>query len=71
MPIATVIVITSLITLYYYLKISYSRFIILNTEPKWNNQSHKNKTTKNIRAIILSSVSLIGATACTIIIRTN
>jgi NADH-ubiquinone oxidoreductase chain 2 len=33
-PLATVVVVTSLITLYYYLKISYSRFIILNTEPK-------------------------------------
>ena len=33
---ATVVVVTSLITLYYsyYLKISYSRFIILKTEPK-------------------------------------
>jgi NADH-ubiquinone oxidoreductase chain 2 len=33
-PITTIVVLTSLITLYYYLKISYSRFIILNTEPK-------------------------------------
>ena len=32
-PLATIVVVTSLITLYYYLKISYSRFIILNTEP--------------------------------------
>jgi NADH-ubiquinone oxidoreductase chain 2 len=33
-PLATVVVVTSLITLYYYLKISYSRSLILNTEPK-------------------------------------
>jgi NADH-ubiquinone oxidoreductase chain 2 len=33
-PLATVVVVTSLITLYYYLKTSYSRFITLNTEPK-------------------------------------
>jgi hypothetical protein len=31
-PLATIVVVTSLITLYYYLKISYSRFLILNTE---------------------------------------
>jgi hypothetical protein len=33
-PLATIVVVTSLITLYYYLKISYSRFLILNTELK-------------------------------------
>ena len=33
-PLATIVVVTSLITLYYYLKTSYSIFIILNTEPK-------------------------------------
>ena len=33
-PLATTVVVTSLITLYYYLKISYSRFIILSTESK-------------------------------------
>nr|AMX22731.1 NADH dehydrogenase subunit 2 [Coptotermes lacteus] len=71
MPMATVMVITSLITLYYYLKISYSSFMILTTEPKWNSQSHKNKTAKNISALVLSSISLTGATLCTIIIGTN
>jgi len=57
-PLATVVVVTSLITLYYYLKISCPSFIILNTEPKWNLKLHKNKSTKNISAIILSSISL-------------
>jgi NADH-ubiquinone oxidoreductase chain 2 len=33
-PLATIVVVTLLITLYYYLKISYSGFITLNTEPK-------------------------------------
>jgi NADH:ubiquinone oxidoreductase subunit 2 (subunit N) len=33
-PLATIVVVTLLVTLHYYLKISYSRFIILNTEPK-------------------------------------
>lgn len=70
-PLATIIVVTSLITLYYYLKISYSSFIILSTEPKWNLKLHKNKTPKNIRAIILSSISLIGIITCTIITNIN
>ena len=70
-PLATVVVVISLITLYYYLKISYSRFLILNTEPKWNLKFYKNKSTKNIRAIILSSISLTGMVACTILTNIN
>nr|WNL53926.1 NADH dehydrogenase subunit 2 [Coptotermes truncatus] len=71
MPMAIMMVIASLITLYYYLKISYSSFMILTTEPKWNNQSHKNKMTKNTSAMLLSSISLTGAMLCTIITSTN
>nr|WNL53835.1 NADH dehydrogenase subunit 2 [Termes sp. B MLW-2023a] len=70
-PLATVVVVTSLITLYYYLKISYSSFMILNTEPKWNLSSNKNKPTKNIWALTLSSISLTGMAACTIITNIN
>nr|QXT44167.1 NADH dehydrogenase subunit 2 [Adaiphrotermes sp. B JRA-2021a] len=70
-PLATIVVVTSLITLYYYLKISYSSFLILNTEPKWNTKSHKNKTTSNISAVILSSISLMGMLVCTIITNIN
>nr|WNL54160.1 NADH dehydrogenase subunit 2 [Microcerotermes sikorae] len=70
-PLATVVVVTSLITLYYYLKISYSSFMILNTEPKWNLKLHKTKSTKNISAMILSSISLTGMAACTIIANIN
>nr|AQP27027.1 NADH dehydrogenase subunit 2 [Neocapritermes sp. H TB-2017] len=66
-PLATIVVVTSLITLYYYLKISYSSFMILNTEPKWNLKFYKNKPTKNISALILSSISLLGMAVCTII----
>nr|AQP28839.1 NADH dehydrogenase subunit 2 [Microcerotermes sp. COL2012-T09] len=66
-PLATIVVVTSLVTLYYYLKISYSSFMILNMEPKWNLKLHKNKSTKNISAMVLSSISLTGMTACTII----
>nr|AQP27745.1 NADH dehydrogenase subunit 2 [Nasutitermes sp. FG-ND2-30] len=70
-PLATIVVMTSLITLYYYLKISYSSFMILNTETKWNFKSHKPETMKNVTAVILSSVSLTGMMACTIITNIN
>nr|YP_009351755.1 NADH dehydrogenase subunit 2 [Nasutitermes macrocephalus]AQP30611.1 NADH dehydrogenase subunit 2 [Nasutitermes macrocephalus] len=70
-PLATIVVVTSLITLYYYLKISYSSFMILNTEPKWNFKSHKPETTKNMTAVILSSISLTGMMICTIITNIN
>nr|YP_009711675.1 NADH dehydrogenase subunit 2 [Reticulitermes lucifugus]QGA46853.1 NADH dehydrogenase subunit 2 [Reticulitermes lucifugus] len=65
-PMATIMVITSLITLYYYLKISYSSFMILSEEPKWNLQSYKNKTAKKISAMIMSSISLTGMLMCSI-----
>nr|YP_009351066.1 NADH dehydrogenase subunit 2 [Nasutitermes similis]AQP28478.1 NADH dehydrogenase subunit 2 [Nasutitermes similis] len=70
-PLATIVVVTSLITLYYYLKISYSSFMILNTEPKWNFKSHKTETTKNMAAVILSSISLTGMVICTVITNIN
>nr|AQP27474.1 NADH dehydrogenase subunit 2 [Bulbitermes nr. laticephalus THAI100] len=70
-PLATIVVVTSLITLYYYLKISYSSFMILNTEPKWNFKFHKSETTKNTMAVILSSISLTGMMICTMITNIN
>jgi len=70
-PLATIVVVTSLITLYYYLKISYSRFIILSAEPKWNLKSHKNKSIRTSWTLILSSISLTGLVACTIITNIN
>nr|QZK21662.1 NADH dehydrogenase subunit 2 [Amitermes sp. QLD_001]QZK21701.1 NADH dehydrogenase subunit 2 [Amitermes sp. QLD_009] len=70
-PLATIVVVTSLITLYYYLKISYSSFMILSTEPKWNVSIHKNAPIKTISALILSSISLMGMAACTIITNIN
>nr|URH16632.1 NADH dehydrogenase subunit 2 [Amitermes californicus] len=70
-PLATIVVVTSLITLYYYLKISYSSFMILSTEPKWNMKLHKNTSIKNISALVLSSMSLMGLAACTIITNIN
>nr|AQP27257.1 NADH dehydrogenase subunit 2 [Astalotermes sp. BDIT120] len=70
-PLAVIVVVTSLITLYYYLKISYSSFLILNTEPKWNTKSYKNTKSKNIMAMFLSSISLMGMLACTVITNIN
>nr|WNL54485.1 NADH dehydrogenase subunit 2 [Amitermes coachellae] len=70
-PLATIVVVTSLITLYYYLKISYSSFMILGTEPKWNMKLHKNTSIKSISALTLSSISLMGMAACTIITNIN
>nr|WMY24079.1 NADH dehydrogenase subunit 2 [Malagasitermes milloti] len=70
-PLATIVVVTSLITLYYYLKISYSSFMILNTEPKWNLKSHKTETTKNMMAVALASISLTGMIICTAITNIN
>nr|QXT44349.1 NADH dehydrogenase subunit 2 [Aderitotermes cavator] len=70
-PLAVIVVVTSLITLYYYLKISYSSFMILNTEPKWNTKFNKNSTAKTISAMALSSISLMGMVACTIITNIN
>nr|AQP30353.1 NADH dehydrogenase subunit 2 [Nasutitermes sp. SC TB-2017] len=70
-PLATIVVVTSLITLYYYLKISYSSFMILNTEPKWNFKSYKTEATKNMAAVILSSISLTGMVVCTVITNIN
>nr|YP_009351573.1 NADH dehydrogenase subunit 2 [Astalotermes murcus]AQP29997.1 NADH dehydrogenase subunit 2 [Astalotermes murcus] len=70
-PLAVIVVVTSLITLYYYLKISYSSFMILNTEPKWNTKFTKNSLGSNVSAMILSSISLTGMMACTIITNIN
>nr|QXT43933.1 NADH dehydrogenase subunit 2 [Alyscotermes sp. BDIT11-3-1b] len=70
-PLAVPVVVMSLITLYYYLKISYSSFMILNTEPKWNMKSHKTSPSKNMMAMILSSISLTGMMACTVITNIN
>nr|WNL53770.1 NADH dehydrogenase subunit 2 [Microtermes sp. B MLW-2023a] len=70
-PMATIVVVTSLVTLYYYLKISYSSFMILNAEPKWNLNSYKNKKASNTKALLLSTISLTGMAVCTIITNIN
>jgi NADH-ubiquinone oxidoreductase chain 2 len=66
----TIIVIMSLATLYFYLRICYSRFIILHNETKWIIWPHKEEKSLMYR-IILASVSLLGLIACTIITNIN
>nr|URX53332.1 NADH dehydrogenase subunit 2 [Kalotermes approximatus] len=63
----TAMVVMSLTTLYYYLRVCYSSFIMLYEEPKWNTQN--NSTNKMITyGVILSSLSMMGLAACTMII---
>nr|QWL25008.1 NADH dehydrogenase subunit 2 [Cryptotermes brevis] len=66
----TVMVITSLATLYYYLRMCYSSFIILHNETKWNPLMHKaNKT--SMHSIVLASMSMMGLIVCTMIVSIN
>nr|AVN67755.1 NADH dehydrogenase subunit 2 [Neostylopyga rhombifolia] len=64
--IISLMVIMSLMTLYYYLRICYASFMISYTEPKWNIQFHKNKIIPI--GMILSSISMMGLIMCTILI---
>nr|URX53707.1 NADH dehydrogenase subunit 2 [Kalotermitidae sp. 2 AB-2022a] len=66
----TMMVLASLMTLYYYLRMCYSSFIILHDDPKWVLWTHKeNKII--IYSIILSSVSMMGLIVCTMTINVN
>lgn len=59
------IIVCSLITLYYYLRISYSSFLILSLESSWNfniNYDHINII------IVVSIISLLGLMICTSLI---
>nr|URX54435.1 NADH dehydrogenase subunit 2 [Cryptotermes penaoru] len=68
--IMTVMVIMSLATLYYYLRMCYSSFIILHNETKWGPQTMSmNKST--VYSIILSSMSMMGLIVCTMTISIN
>nr|URX54487.1 NADH dehydrogenase subunit 2 [Glyptotermes sp. 18 AB-2022a] len=63
-------VVMSLTTLYYYLRMCYSSFIILHDETKWYSWTklgHKITTL----GLILSSMSMTGLLVCTLVINTN
>nr|UQJ75066.1 NADH dehydrogenase subunit 2 [Procryptotermes hesperus] len=68
--IMTMMVIMSLATLYYYLRVCYSSFITLHAEVKWGSQEFKvNKIIAY--SVILSSTSMMGLIVCTMIININ
>nr|AVN68055.1 NADH dehydrogenase subunit 2 [Polyzosteria viridissima] len=67
--IITLMVVMSLMTLYYYLRMCYASFSMLYIEPSWNMQYFKNNKMIPI-TMILSSVSMVGLTIITLIINT-
>nr|AVN67744.1 NADH dehydrogenase subunit 2 [Eurycotis sp. B074] len=64
--IISLMVVMSLITLYYYLRICYSSFIMLYMEPKWNIQFYKNNKII-LMTSLLSSFSMLGLILSTLI----
>nr|AVN67603.1 NADH dehydrogenase subunit 2 [Asiablatta kyotensis] len=67
--IITIMVIMSLITLYYYLRICYSSFIMLHSEPSWNIQIYNDYKMYSL-AILLSASSIMGLILCSIVYST-
>nr|URX54357.1 NADH dehydrogenase subunit 2 [Calcaritermes nigriceps] len=68
--IMTSMVVASLITLYYYLRVCYSSFSILYNMPKWFPQ--KSMETKIIMyGVVLSLVSMLGLLMCTVVVIIN
>nr|URX54006.1 NADH dehydrogenase subunit 2 [Glyptotermes sp. 14 AB-2022a] len=68
--IVAVMVVMSLTTLYYYLRMCYSSFLILHEEPKWNTWT-STKTKMILSGLILSSASMLGLLLCTAVININ
>nr|URX53668.1 NADH dehydrogenase subunit 2 [Postelectrotermes sp. 1 AB-2022a]URX53733.1 NADH dehydrogenase subunit 2 [Postelectrotermes sp. 1 AB-2022a] len=68
--IMTVMVVASLMTLYYYLRMCYSSFIILHENAKWGMKIHKeNKII--MYSVVLSSLSMMGLIMCTMTVNIN
>nr|URX54032.1 NADH dehydrogenase subunit 2 [Neotermes fulvescens] len=63
----TTMVIMSLATLYYYLRMCYSSFLMLHEETKWNLWIHQ-KFTVTEYMVILTSMSMMGLIVCTMVI---
>nr|AVN67379.1 NADH dehydrogenase subunit 2 [Elliptorhina chopardi] len=58
------IIVTSLITLYYYLRVTYSAFLIVSSEQSWS--KGYNELDKTLfYSLILSTISIIGLVLCT------
>nr|AVN67297.1 NADH dehydrogenase subunit 2 [Blaberus sp. B007] len=62
--ISSIMVILSLITLYYYLRVSYSSFILLSSQPSWISPMHEN--TPKLTSVGLASMSMFGLIGCSI-----
>nr|AVN68066.1 NADH dehydrogenase subunit 2 [Laxta sp. BLA048] len=60
----SIMVILSLITLYYYLRFSYSAFLILSTEMSWSQMEFKSMKLNPI-CIIMMTFSMLGLIICT------
>nr|UQJ75170.1 NADH dehydrogenase subunit 2 [Marginitermes cactiphagus] len=67
--IMTTMVAMSLITLYYYLRVCYSSFVILHSEVKWTQLQNEEKMLTY--GVILSLTSIMGLMMCTTIINVN
>nr|WHM51628.1 NADH dehydrogenase subunit 2 [Comatermes perfectus] len=68
--IMTMMVMMSLATLYYYLRVCYSSLMVLHEETKYNMQTYtENKAI--MYGAILASVSMTGLIACTMIVNSN
>nr|WHM51797.1 NADH dehydrogenase subunit 2 [Anacanthotermes sp.] len=65
--VAIIMVTMSVMTLYYYLRMCYSSFMILHDEPSWNTKSYMNNKMTSY-SVMLSSMSTMGLTVCTILI---
>nr|YP_010946440.1 NADH dehydrogenase subunit 2 [Calolamprodes beybienkoi]WGO57158.1 NADH dehydrogenase subunit 2 [Calolamprodes beybienkoi] len=63
----SIMTILSLITFYYYLRITYSSFIILSMESNWNNKSSENKTIL-LFPILMTMISIMGLIFSTLFI---
>nr|AIY62127.1 NADH dehydrogenase subunit 2 [Neotermes sp. A TB-2014] len=68
--IMTTMVIASLMTLYYYLRMCYSSFIILHEKTKWSTSPHK-ESKNSTWSIVMSTASALGMITCTAIININ
>nr|YP_009479238.1 NADH dehydrogenase subunit 2 [Cryptocercus meridianus]AVT43906.1 NADH dehydrogenase subunit 2 [Cryptocercus meridianus] len=65
--IMTTMVIMSLMTLYFYLRISYSSFLMLHIEPKWNISYYKNNNLMKYTSMMFS-LSMLSLMICTMMI---
>nr|URX54526.1 NADH dehydrogenase subunit 2 [Incisitermes snyderi] len=68
--ITTLMVTMSLVTLYYYLRMCYSSFLILHEETKWGTNLYKENKIM-MHSVILSSISMMGLMVCTALTNIN